>query len=100
MTSEIQTLAVQLLDKTCQIRCPADKAADLQKSAQYLDKKMREINNNNKTLGTENMMIMAAIHAIYDLLAQQSQKDLYIESLSIHVRELQSRLSQLQEKAV
>lgn len=100
MNHEIQTLSIQLLDKTCQIRCSADKAQDLQKSAQFLDNKMREVSNSNKTLGTENTIIMAAIHAIYDLFAQQSQKDLYIESLSSHIRELQNKIAKMEKNTV
>lgn len=93
MSNELHTLTIQLMDKSWQMRCPADKAADLQKSAMHLDNKMREISSSNKMLGTERTAIMAAINAIYDLLVQQNQKDLYIDSLSSHIRELQNKLA-------
>ena len=93
MTHEYQTLNIPLLDKSWQIRCPEHKATDLQKSARLLDAKMRDITNYNRTLGTEKTVIIAALNAIDDLFAQLSQKDLYIESLGSHVRELQSKLN-------
>lgn len=93
MSQELQTLAIQLLDKTWQIRCPADKVQDLQKCAQQLDHKMREIASTNKVLASDRLLIIAAINAIYDLTIQQNQKDLYIESLSSHIRELQNKLA-------
>ena len=93
MSSESQTITIQLLNKTHQIRCPTDEAAALQKAAHYFDSKLREISQTAKVHHPENLLIMAAIQAIHDLFASQSQKDLYIESLSSHIRELQNKLS-------
>lgn len=89
MQNDLETLSIQLLDKTWQIRCPADKTHDLQKSARYLDEKMREVSKHGKK-SAEHIAIMAAINAIYELFSQQTQKDLYIESLSSRIRELQN----------
>lgn len=94
MTQDNNILSFQLLDKTWQIRCPEDKVQDLQKCARYLDNKMREISSTAKIMGSERVIVMAAINVIYDMLLQQSQKDIYIDSLSSRVRELQNKLSQ------
>lgn len=88
MQQESNTLSIQLLDKTWQLRCPADKAHELQKCARYLDGKMREVAAQGKKT-PEHIAVMAAINAIYELFSQQNQKDLYIESLSSRIRELQ-----------
>ncbi len=93
MNQDTHTISIQLLSRTHQIRCAADKASELQKSAQFFDTKLREVTNSAKTYNNENILIMAAIQAIHDLFASQSQKDLYIESLSSHIRELQNKLS-------
>lgn len=89
MSHEHNLISIQLLDKIIQIRCPEEKAVELQKSARYLDQKMREISNSGRALSQERIVLMAAIHAIYELLEQQNQKDLYIDSLSSRIRELQ-----------
>ena len=89
MSHEHNLITIQLLDKIIQIRCPEEKAADLHKSARYLDQKMKEIANSGKALSQERIVLMAAIHSIYELLEQQNQKDLYIDSLSSRIRELQ-----------
>jgi len=89
MNHEAHILSIQLLDRTWQIRCPADKAPELQKCAHYLDGKIREITSQTKTLSTESLLVMAAINALYDLFAQHAQKDLYIDSLGSRIRELQ-----------
>lgn len=90
MTNETPILSIQLFDKTWQIRCPAEKAPELKKAAHYLDGKMREIVDQNRLLGTERVLIMSALSAIHELMAQQAQKDLYIESLGSRIRELQA----------
>lgn len=98
MTEEMQTLSIQLLDKTWQVRCLENQAQDLQKCAHILNNKMREVAANGNTKGNERIAVLAAIHAIYDLYMQQSQKDLYIDSLSSRIRELQNQLAKISVK--
>ena len=75
MQNYFNLITIQLLDKILQIRCPEEKAVELQKSARYLDQKMREIANTGRALSQERIVLMAAIHSIYELLEQQNQKD-------------------------
>jgi cell division protein ZapA len=89
MQKDADILSIQLLDKTWQVRCPAEKAHELQKCARYLDGKMREVAAHGKK-SPEHTIIMAALNAIHELFSQQTQKDLYIESLSSRIRELQN----------
>ncbi len=93
MSQEMQTLSFQLLDKTWQIRCLENQTTDLQRCAHILNTKMHEIATGGKIKGSEQIAVMAAINAIYDLQVQQNQKDLYIESLSSRIRELQNQMA-------
>lgn len=103
MSNDANTITIQLLDKTLQVRCPADKAVELQKCAILLDTKMREVAA-SKTASGDRLMVLAALNAVHELFLQQNQKDLYIESLSSHIRELQNKIvslsSQKMEKVV
>ena len=52
--SELQNshnVAVKLLDKTYQIRCPSDKVQELQDAAEFLNSHMREIRDKGKVIG-------------------------------------------------
>jgi cell division protein ZapA len=91
MNTETPILTIQLLDKTWQIRCPSEKAGELKKSAHYLDGKMREVADQNRLIGSERILVMAALSAVYELIAQHAQKDLYIDSLSSRIQELQDK---------
>lgn len=93
MNQDMQTITIEILNKTLQARCAPDKAQDLQKAAKQLDAKLREINDNGKAMNEERMIIMAAIQVIYDLMMQHNQKDIYIDSLSSRVRELQNKIT-------
>ena len=93
MNQDTHTLSIQILDKTWQIRCQESQVQDLKKCAAILNSKMQEITANGKTAGLERITVLAAINAIYELQMQQSQKDLYIESLSSRIRELQNQLA-------
>lgn len=93
MNQDMQTITIEILNKTFQARCEPDKALDLQKAAKSLDAKLREIQENGKAMNEERMIIMAAIQVIYDLMMQHNQKDIYIDSLSSRVRELQNKIT-------
>lgn len=101
MNQETQIINLQLLDKSWHIRSPADKTAELKKAASLLNNKMQEIAGNDKR-SSERITVLGAISVIYDLLAEQNKKDLYIDSLTTHIRELQKKVnpssSQNQEK--
>jgi len=93
MNQDMQTINIEILNKPLQARCLPDKAQDLQKAAKLLDAKLHEIHDNGKAMNEERMIIMAAIQVIYDLMMQHNQKDIYIDSLSSRVRELQNKIA-------
>ena len=69
MTGEV-TVTLSILDKQYQIACKAEEQTDLISAAQYLDKQMRSIRSNGKTVGLERIAVMAAINVSYELQRQ------------------------------
>ncbi len=69
MSNEVK-VALNILDKQYQIACKTEEQADLISAAQYLDKQMREIRSNGKTLGLERITVMAALNISYELCRQ------------------------------
>ena len=74
MTGEI-TVALSILDKQYQIACKAEEQADLISAAEYLDKQMRSIRSNGKTVGLERIAVMAAINVSYELQRQMKTEE-------------------------
>lgn len=63
-----ETIVVKLLDKEYQVTCPPGQQEALTKSAQYLDRKMREIRLAGKVIGIERIAVMAALNISNELL--------------------------------
>jgi cell division protein ZapA len=68
MSSETSTLEVFILDKSYRISCPETEQASLRASAQYLDRKMRDIRSAGKVIGLERIAVIAALNITHELL--------------------------------
>ena len=63
-----QAVSITILGKEYLIACPEYGRGDLIKSADYLDKKMREIRDAGKVIGTDRIAVMAALNITNELL--------------------------------
>ena len=68
MSTETSTLEVFILDKSYRVNCPESEQESLRASAQYLDRKMREIRSSGKVLGLERIAVIAALNISHELL--------------------------------
>ncbi len=59
---EPATVTVRILDKEYFVFRPQDERADLLDSAEYLNKKMREIRDTGKVVGADRIAVMAALN--------------------------------------
>ena len=67
-SNDSTTLSVRILDREYLVSCPPEARADLEKAAQHLDRKMREIKRTGKVIGIERIAVMAALNLSHDLL--------------------------------
>lgn len=91
MDNSSSGITIHILDKEYVIACDEDERHDLQRSADYLDAKMREIHDSGKIIGTDRIAVMAALNITHELLSQDG--DSAISSVSIG-----SRIQSIQEK--
>ena len=85
----INTLSVTILDKEYQVSCPEDEVEALKRSAEYLDRQMREIRTKATVFGLDRIAVMAALNITNDLLRQsklsrrlKTGSEMQLESLS------------------
>jgi cell division protein ZapA len=71
MSIENNTLDIFILDKAYKIACPPAEQDNLQRAAQFLDRKMREIRGSGKALGLERIAVIAALNISHELLSRQ-----------------------------
>ncbi len=65
-------ITIHILDKEYVIACDKDERHDLQRSADYLDSKMREIRDSGKIIGSDRIAVMAALNISHELLTQDT----------------------------
>ena len=63
-----KTINVTIMGREFRVACPDDEREELLQSVSYLDKKMREIRDNGKVIGSERVAIMAALNITHELL--------------------------------
>ena len=60
---------VAIMGREFRVTCPDEEREDLLQAVTYLDKKMCEIRDNGKVVGSERIAIMAALNIAHELLA-------------------------------
>ncbi|MEO8038195.1 MAG: cell division protein ZapA [Betaproteobacteria bacterium] len=68
MSKDAGTLEVQILGREFRIACTDDEKPDLLLAVDYLDRKMRDIRDQGKVIGTERIAVMAALNMAHELL--------------------------------
>jgi cell division protein ZapA len=68
MSKTDSTVSVELLGKEYLVACPAENRQDLERAAQLLDVRMKEIKGQGKLYSAERVAIMAALNLSYDYL--------------------------------
>lgn len=92
MTESIDVVAIKLLDREYQIKCPPEKLGDLQEAANYLDTKMRETLENSKALNLERVVMIAALNITNELITLKHQKDYLIDNMNLRIQEIQNKI--------
>ena len=63
-----KTINVTIMGREFRVACPDDEREELLQSVSYLDKRMREIRDSGKVIGSERVAIMAALNITHELL--------------------------------
>ena len=91
--NQTQTVAVRILDKDYHIVSPSSESTNLERAAEYLDYKMREIRRSGKVIGAERIAVMAALNITYELQSKQQKLAASSEN-SEQIQQLVSRVQQ------
>ena len=59
---------ISILDKEYKIACPSGEQSALLASAEYLDRKMREVRDSGSIIGSERIAVITALNIAHDLL--------------------------------
>lgn len=91
------TVVIRILDKEYQVSCPPEEQHALIRSAQELDRRMRDIRRAGNVIGLERIAVMAALNLTYDLLRAESQAS-STDTLADEIARVDAKLATAIEK--
>ncbi len=92
MNEQDQVIHIKILDRSYPIKCPADEAARLQESANYLDQQMRTLKQAGGGQNTERVAIVAALNICNELMLFKHQKNQSMDVMNDQIKSLQQRI--------
>lgn len=93
MSEEANRVTVRLLDKEYQVACPEDEQAALLESAEFLNRRMREIRDSGKQVGLDRIAVMAALNLSHEMLQDRGASTQSDEQLLGRIRLLNDKLA-------
>lgn len=89
---------IRLLDKEYTVACPPNERDGLLESARMLDTKMREIRTSGKVLGSERVVVMAALNVIFELLQEKKSRSGSSQEIDLRLKLIQEKISSALEQ--
>jgi cell division protein ZapA len=98
MSDTFARVSVRILEKEYHITCPVEERSDLLDSAEFLNRRMREIRDTGKVVGLDRIAVIAALNMANELLRLKNG-DLNLESeVGGRLRILRERVESALEK--
>lgn len=98
MMSGNSTLNVRILDQEFTVACPDGEREELEQSALYLDRKMRELAATSKIVQRDRIAVIAALNIAHELLQERGHRDRYVSGMNKRIRHLQERIDSVLDK--
>ena len=83
---------VTIMGREFRVTCPDEERKGLLEAVTYLDKKMREIRDSGKIVGSERIAIMAALNITHELLTTRNREGFDMEEFKRRVDCMQAAL--------
>lgn len=71
MAGEHKAFEVSILGKPYRVACADEEKDELLEAVAYVDRKMREIRDSGKVVGTDRIAVMAALNVTHELLSMR-----------------------------
>lgn len=89
MNEAFKQVPVHILGKEYIVACPPHEQEELVQTARFLDRKMREIRDAGKVVGTERIAVMAGLNIAHELLKGGKGGD---EATALRLKALQEKI--------
>lgn len=92
MIKEEMSTTIEMLGRVYQIKCEEKEIDSLQRAAQFLEDKMRNIRDSGKVLSIDRIAVLAALNIAHQYLALEIQNNNLQKMLEQRLLELQKKL--------
>ena len=90
--SEVNRVSIRILEKEYHVACPAEERRALLDSAEFLNRKMREIRDSGKVVGLDRIAVMAALNIANELLRTQGRDEALETGVADRLRLMRERV--------
>ena len=90
--TQVKPVPVSILDKEYLISCPEDEREQLYAVVKFVNEKLLEVKSSGNVIGTERIVIMAALNIANELIAYKRHNKDYTESVGSVVQRLQTKI--------
>lgn len=92
MSATGDPVSVQILDKEYLIACPPEEREDLQRAATLLGARLKQIREGGKVIGTERLLMMAALNMANDLAKLTAREERTAGEFGSRVKQMRERV--------
>lgn len=92
MSSDPTRVSVKILEKEYHVTCPPEERPALLDSAEYLNRKMREIRDSGKVIGLDRIAVMAALNIVNELLKVRDHDEGVETDLATRIKVMRERV--------
>jgi cell division protein ZapA len=92
MSGDPSRVSVRILEKEYHVTCPVEERPALLDSAEYLNRKMREIRDSGKVIGLDRIAVMAALNIVNELLQARGHDEGVETDLAARIKAMRERV--------
>ena len=92
MSGDPSRVSVRILEKEYHVTCPVEERPALLDSAEYLNRRMREIRDSGKVIGLDRIAVMAALNIVNELLQTRGHDEGVETDLAARVKAMRERV--------
>jgi cell division protein ZapA len=92
MSGDPSRVTVRILEKEYHVACPVEERPALLSSAEYLNRRMREIRDSGKVIGLDRIAVMAALNIVNELLQARGQDEVAETDMAARLKAMRERV--------
>ncbi len=97
---ESNAVSVHIMDKEYRLACSEAEREALFAAVEYLNKRMRELKNSGKVIGSERIAVMTALNMAHELLAIREQSENFSHNVDATLKRIHSKVDNVLTRQV